>query len=155
MTSHVRHGSLFLGSRAETAVKDLSLNEVKDRTLEDFSLTCFLVEVEFSELSQMASHSHTTTVLQVTCVEQRHQPIGVVEGDGDRLTFVNEFSQQSDGEPGVAVVLHDFGVGEPPGDGEHIEGRVRLVVRHEIVYKEHEELNRPMRADGCYVPPKR
>ena len=83
----------------------------------------------------MASHSHTTTVLQVTCVEQRHQPIGVVKGDGDRLTFVNEFSQQGDGEPGVTVVLHDFGVGQATGNGQNVKGSVGFVVSHEMDVK--------------------
>jgi len=86
----------------------------------------------------------------MSSIEERHQPIGVVEGDRDCLTFVNQLSQECDGEPAVAVVLHDFGVGEATSNGQNVEGSVRFVVRHEIVYKEHEELNRPMRADGCY-----
>lgn len=99
-------------------------------TLAHGTLARLFVEIELSHVSDVTSDRDLATIVQEAFLEQAHQAVGRVEGDLYRICVIDEIGQESDREPLVTVVLHDFGVRQTTSDGQAVELGVLFVVRH-------------------------
>ena len=121
------------------------------RALTKLQRTLF-VGVGLGNLSEVAGDSHDPTVGEVTLVVQGQQAVGRVERHGDAVVSVFQVGDQRDSEEAASVVLNDFGVEYPAGQGNGVELSVGFVASHNLLdYMEHKKSRRRLLRPGLPV----